>query len=44
MKKSHIGITVGTIFFLALGSWTLQQFAVSSAGDKASSPETETSH
>src|SRR5271157_4176837 len=34
MKKSHIGVTIGTIFFIALGSWTLQHFTSASAGDK----------
>lgn len=35
MKKYRIGITVGTIFFIALGSWTVHQFTVAAAEDKA---------
>jgi tetratricopeptide (TPR) repeat protein len=42
MKKYSIGITVGTIFFIALGSWTVQQFTVATAGDKAPSASSHT--
>ena len=44
MKKYSIGITIGTIFFIALGSWTVQQFKVATAGEKAPRSDTETSH
>ena len=42
MKKYRIGMTVGTIFFIALGSWTVQQFTVATAGDKTPSTRSHT--
>ena len=36
MKKYSIGITVGTIFFIALGSWTVQQFTSRDRGGQGS--------
>ena len=42
MKKYSIGITVGTIFFIALGSWTVQQFTVATAEDKTPSTRSHT--
>ena len=42
MKKYRVGMTVGTIFFIALGSWTVQQFTVATAGDKAPSTHSHT--
>ncbi len=42
MKKYSVGITVGAIFFIALGSWTVEQFTVATAGDKAPSTRSHT--